>query len=162
MLLIDEYSLKGSDRVKINTLGPTQLPVLPEREIGARVDKSLGHFASDLLKNQDGQSRQKMTALLSAIDDSGKRLGEVPTYSELKKYREVVRQFIGEAVGRMYSLSSQQGWDRSGRQKVYTIIKKVDATLESLSEDVRQGQDRQLDILAKHDSLRGMLVDLFM
>jgi len=162
MIFIVEYSLKGSDRVKINTLGSSQLPVLPEREIGARVDKSLGHFASDLLRNQDGQSRQKMTALLSAIDDSGKRLGEVPTYSELKKYREGVRQFIGEAVGRMYSLSSQQGWDRSGRQKVYTIIKKVDATLESLSEDVRQGQERQLDILAKHDSLRGMLVDLFM
>jgi len=148
--------------MKINTSGSAPLPTLPERETSARVDKSLGHFASDLLKNQDGQSREKMTALLSAIDSQGKRLGEVPTYSELKKYREVVRQFIGEAVGRMYSLSSQQGWDRSGRQKVYTIIKKVDATLESLSEDVRQGQERQLDILAKHDSLRGMLVDLFM
>jgi len=148
--------------VKINTLGPAQLPILPERETGPRVDKSLGHFASDLLKNQDGQSREKMTALLTAVDYHGKRLGEVPTYSELKKYREVVRQFVGEAVGRMYTLSSQQGWDRSGRQKVYTIIKKVDATLESLSEDVRQGQERQLDILAKHDALRGMLVDLFM
>jgi len=143
-------------------MGPTQLPILPEREIGARVDKSLGHFASDLLKNQDGQSREKMTALLTAIDQHGKRLSDVPTYSELKQYREVVRQFVGEAVGRMYRLSSQQGWDSSGRQKVYTIIKKVDATLESLSEDVRQGQGRQLDILAKHDSLRGMLVDLFM
>ena len=157
-----EYSLKGRDCVKINTVGTAQLPILLERESGVRVDKSLGHFASDLLKNQDGQSREKMTALLSAIDNQGKRLGDVPTYSELKKYREVVRQFVGEAVGRMYSLSSQQGWDRSGRQKVYTIIKKVDATLESLSEDVRQGQERQLDILAKHDSLRGMLVDLFM
>jgi uncharacterized protein YaaR (DUF327 family) len=143
-------------------LGPAQLPIIPEREIGVRADKSLGHFASDLLKNQDGQSRERMTELLTAIDHHGKRLGEVPTYSELKKYREVVRQFIGEAVGRMYSLSSQQGWDRSGRQKVYTIIKKVDTTLESLSEDVRQGQERKLDILAKHDNLRGMLVDLFM
>lgn len=148
--------------MKINTVGTAQLPILTEREAGTRVDKSLGHFASDLLKNQDGQSRERMTALLAAIDDHGKRLGEVPTYSELRKYREVVRQFVGEAVGRMYSLSSQQGWDRSGRQKVYTIIKKVDATLESLSEDVRQGQERKLDILAKHDNLRGMLVDLFM
>jgi len=148
--------------VKINTSGPAQLPVLPEREIGPRVDKSLGHFASDLLKNQDGQSREKMTALLTAIDQQGKRLGDVPTFSELKKYREVVRQFVGEAVGRMYSLSSQQGWDRSGRQKVYTIIRKVDATLESLSEDVRHGQERHLEILDKHGSLRGMLVDLFM
>jgi hypothetical protein len=148
--------------MKVNNVGSTQLPVLPERETSTRADKSLGHFASDLLKNQDGQSRERMTALLTAIDTHGKRLGEVPTYSELKQYREVVRQFIGEAVGRMYTLQSQQGWDRSGRQKVYTIIKKVDATLESISEDVRHGQERHLDIMAKHDSVRGMLVDLYM
>lgn len=148
--------------MKINNLGPAQLPVHSERETSIRPDKSLGHFASDLLKNQDGQSRERMTTLLTAIDNQGKKLGEVPTYSELRKYREVVRQFIGEAVGRMYTLQSQQGWDRSGRQKVYTIIKKVDETLENLSEDVRQGQERQLDIMAKHDSIRGMLVDLYM
>ena len=148
--------------MKINTLGPAKLPMISERETGGRVDKSLGHFASDLLQQQDGKSRERMAALLEQVDSHGKRLGEVPTYSELKKYREVIRQFIGEAVGRMYTLSSQQGWDRSGRQKVYTIIKRVDETLESLSEDVRQGQERQLDIMAKHDSLRGMLVDLYM
>lgn len=148
--------------MKINNLGTAPLPNLSEREIGTRTDKSLGHFASDLLKNQDGQSRERMTELLKAIDLHGKQLSDTPTYSELKQYREVVRQFIGEAVGRMYSLSSQQGWDRSGRQKVYTIIKKVDSTLESLSEDVRQGQERKLDIMAKHDAVRGMLVDLFM
>ena len=148
--------------MKINTVGPAQLPIVPEREPGARVEKSLGHFASDLLKNQDGQSRERMTELLTAIDHHGKRLGDVPTFHELKQYREVVREFVGEAVSRMYSLSSQQGWDSSGRQKVYTIIKKIDATLESLSEDVRHGQERQFDILAKHDSLRGMLVDLFL
>jgi len=148
--------------MKVNNMGSAQLPVLADRETSTRSDKSLGHFATDLLKNQDGQSRERMTELLTAIDAQGKKLGEVPTYSELRQYRDVVRQFIGEAVGRMYTLQSQQGWDRSGRQKVYTIIKKVDATLESLSEDVRQGQSRQLDIMAKHDSVRGMLVDLYM
>ena len=152
---------KAVTGMKINNLGPAQLPVLPERETGSTVDKSLGHFASELLQNQDGQSRERMTALLTEIDQRGKQLGETPTYTELKKYREVIRQFVGEAVGRMYSLSSQQGWDRSGRQKVYTIIKKVDVTLESLSEDVRQGQERKLEILAKHDAIRGMLVDLY-
>lgn len=44
-----------------------------------------------------------MTELLNAIDYHGKRLSETPTYSELQ-CREVVRQFVGEAVGRMYSL----------------------------------------------------------
>jgi uncharacterized protein YaaR (DUF327 family) len=148
--------------MKINNLGATQLPSLPERDSGSKAEKSQSHFSSDLLKNQDGQSRERLNALLAEIDKRGKRLGEVPTYSELKKYREVIRQFVGEAVGRMYTLQSQQGWDRHGRQKVYTIIKKVDATLDSLTEDVRVGEERQLDILAKQDAIRGMLVDLYM
>jgi len=148
--------------MKINTLGTPQLPSPLERDTTNKTETSQGHFASDLLKNQDGQSRERLNALLVEIDNQGKKLGEVPTYSELKKYREVVRQFVGEAVGRMYTLQSQQGWDRHGRQKVYTIIKKVDATLDSLTEDVRQGQEKKLDILAKQDAIRGMLVDLYM
>lgn len=148
--------------MKINNLGNTQLPSLLEREAGSKAEKFQGHFSSDLLKNQDGQSRERLNSLLAEIDKRGKQLGEVPTYSELKKYREVIRQFVGEAVGRMYTLQSQQGWDRHGRQKVYTIIKKVDATLDSLTEDVRVGEERQLDILAKQDAIRGMLVDLYM
>ncbi len=71
-------------------------------------------------------------------------------------------KFVGEAVGQMYTLQSQAGWDRHGRQKIYTIVKKVDETLESLTEDVRQGQERRLDIMAKQDAIRGMLVDLYM
>lgn len=147
--------------MKINNLGTAQLPSLVERDSGSKSERAAGHFSSDLLKSQDGQSRERLNALLEEIDKRGKRLGEVPTYGELKKYREVIRQFVGEAVGRMYTLQSQQGWDRHGRQKVYTIIKKVDATLDSLTEDVRAGEERQLDILAKQDAIRGMLVDLY-
>lgn len=40
-------------------------------------------------------------------------------------------------------------------------MKKIDETLESLTEDVKQGQERQLAILEKMDSIRGMLVDLY-
>lgn len=148
--------------MKINKLGTANLPVPTERETGSRTEKSTGHFASDLLKQQDGQSRERLNALLEEITRQGRQLGEVPTYSELKKYRELVRNFVGEAVGRMYSLQSQCGWDRHGRQKMYTVIRKVDQTLEELTEDVRFGQERQLQIMAKQDAIRGMLVDLYM
>ena len=61
----------------------------------------------------------------------------------------------------MYDVESGTGWDRRGRQKAYTLVRKVDETLESLTEDVRSGQEKQLDILAKMDSIRGMLVDMY-
>ena len=60
----------------------------------------------------------------------------------------------------MYSLESRHGWDRKGRQKVFTLVRKIDEKLAELTEDVRTGQDKQLSILEKHGIIRGLLVDL--
>ncbi len=148
--------------MKINKLGSGNPLTIPERDNAGKAEQTQGHFASNLMKQQDDRYKERLNALMSKIDEQGQRLGQVPTYAELKKYRELVRSFVGEAVGRMYSLQSQAGWDRQGRQKVYTIIRKVDTTLESMTEDVRSGQEKQLDIMAKQDAIRGMLVDLYM
>ena len=65
-------------------------------------------------------------------------------------------------MNRMYELHSQAGWDRMGRQKVYTTVRKIDKKLEEMAEKIRLGQSDQLDIVASHDAIRGMLVDLYM
>lgn len=147
--------------MKINKTGSASVPILPEREAGGKADKTSGFFAADLMKAADKQGKERLNALLEEITEQGKRLGKVPTYSELKAYRELVRKFIGEAVGNMYSLHSQTGWDRHGRQKAYTIIRQVDDKLAEITEDVRHGQERQLAIMEKLDAVRGMLVDLY-
>lgn len=147
--------------MKIGKMGALNPPLISERDLSGKAEKAGQSFSADLLKSQDDHYKERLNALLSQITEQGKRLGQVPTYAELKNYRELVRSFIGEAVGRMYTLQSQAGWDRQGRQKVYTIIKKVDNTLIELAEDVRQGQSKQLDIMAKQDAIRGMLVDLY-
>ena len=133
----------------------------PETETRQRVESSQHGFSVDLSKESDQQVRQHLEELLGKIQQQGKRLGETPTFSELKSYRELVKKFMSEAVGKMYDVESGAGWDRRGRQKAYTLVKTVDATLESLTEDVRHGQERQLTILAKMDSIRGMLVDMY-
>jgi uncharacterized protein YaaR (DUF327 family) len=61
----------------------------------------------------------------------------------------------------MYMLQNRTGWDRRGRQKVYTLVQQIDATLAELTEMVKEGQENQLEILAKLDAIRGMLVDLY-
>ena len=148
--------------MKINKMGTTN-PAFPlERESGGKVEKSSDPFALNLAKSQDSQSREKLEELMEAIAAQGKRLALVPTFGELKSYRELVREFLGEAVGRMYNLQSQSGWDRQGRQKVFTTVKQIDSTLASLTEDVRLGQERQLNIANKLGAIQGMLVDLYM
>ncbi|MCX7780866.1 MAG: YaaR family protein [Negativicutes bacterium] len=147
--------------MKISKMGTSALPPLADREGGGKTDRTNGFFAAELMKAADKQAKERLQSLLADITAQGKRLSQAPTYSELKAYRELVRKFVGEAVGNMYSLQSQTGWDRHGRQKMFTIIKQIDDTLASLTEDVRQGQERQLAILEKLDAVRGMLVDLY-
>ena len=126
-----------------------------------KIESSQRGFAVDLSKEANQQTRQRLEELMGKIQEQGKRLGQTPTFSELKSYRELVKKFMSEAAGQMYDVESGAGWDRRGRQKAYTLVKTVDEKLESLTEDVRQGQERQLAILEKLDSIRGMLVDLY-
>lgn len=147
--------------MKVNNFGLSNQPILSDRDQGDKTEKTGDYFASDLLKTQEKHSDERLQMLLADIDESGRRLSQMPTYSELKSYREHIRKFIGEAVSRMYTLESRAGWDRHGRQKMYTTIRQIDEKLAEMAEDVRSGQDRQLSIMAKHDAVRGMLVDLY-
>ena len=119
-------------------------------------------FSMELADQEQSMSREAMDRLLEQIDEQGARLSKTPTFDELRSYRALIQSFIGEAVGSMYELRTQAGWDRLGRQKVYTSVRKIDKKLEELTEKIRLGQANQLDIIASHDAIRGMLVDLYM
>ena len=119
-------------------------------------------FSAELLEQNGRVTSEQMDKLLRQIDEQGARLSRTPTYDELKSYRTLIRNFVGEAVNSMYELHTQAGWDRMGRQKVYTTVRKIDKKLEEMAEKIRLVQADQLDIAASHDVIRGLLVDLYM
>ena len=119
-------------------------------------------FSAELLEQNGRVTSEQMDKLLRQIDEQGARLSRTPTYDELKSYRTLIRNFVGEAVNSMYELHTQAGWDRMERQKVYTTVRKIDKKLEEMAEKIRLGQADQLDVAASHDVIRGLLVDLYM
>ena len=128
-----------------------------------RVNNKVPSFESELADQQDeGTTREQMEELLRKIDEQAIKLSKTPTYDELKAYRTMIKNFVGTAVSMMYELHSQAGWDRMGRQRVYTTVRKVDKKLEEMAEKIRLGHADQLDVVASHDAIRGMLVDLYM
>lgn len=146
--------------MKISKSGGAGPSPLAEQEAGVRTEKVESRFAAELSRAQDAQSQEHLDRLLDKITEQGRRLAEVPTYGELKVYRDLVSSFLKEAVGRMYTLKSQAGWDHHGRRRIYSIIKEVDKQLAGLAEDIRLGQERGLNILARVDAIRGLLVDI--
>ena len=125
-------------------------------------DKELS-FETELMEQQsEGVSHDEMEAMLKKIDEQAARLSKTPTYDELKEYRTLIKNFVGAAVSNMYEVRTSAGWDRMGRQRVYTTVRKIDRKLEDMAEHIRLGQADQLDIVAAHDAIRGMLVDWYM
>ena len=125
-------------------------------------DKELS-FEAELLEQQDeGVSHEEMEAMLKKIDDQAARLTKTPTYDELKEYRTLIKNFVSAAISNMYEVHTSAGWDRMGRRRVYTTVRKIDNRLEEMAEKIRLGQSEQLDVIAAHDAIRGMLVDIFM
>ena len=135
---------------------------MPRAETEAGVRGATADFSMELADQESSMSREAMDRLLEQIDKQGARLSKSPTFDELRSYRSLIQSFIGEAVGTMYELHTQAGWDRLGRQKVYTSVRKIDRKLEEMAEKIRLGQADQLDIIASHDAIRGLLVDLYM
>lgn len=148
--------------MKIDTMtahGPSMSRIHSEDE---HIQDADTDFSAELLDQQDAISSEQLDKLLKKIDEQGARLSRTPTYDELKSYRSLIKNFVSEAVSHMYELHTQSGWDRMGRQKSYTTVRKIDKKLEEMAEKIRLGQADQLSIIASHDQIRGMLVDLYM
>lgn len=149
--------------VKIGTMPTPQSPFEILHEGGGRVQEKDNRFAEELFDQQsEGVSHEEMEAMLKKIDEQAGRLSRTPTYEELREYRTMIKNFVGAAVSNMYELNTTAGWDRMGRQRVFTIVRKIDRKLEEMAEKIRLGQSDKLDIVASHDAIRGMLVDLYM
>ena len=149
--------------VKIARTGAPASPFELLRGVGEHpLDRELSFEAELMEQQQEGIPHEEMEAMLKKIDEQAARLTKTPTYDELKQYRTLIKDFIGAAVNNMYEVHTSAGWDRMGRQRAYTTVRKIDLKLEEMAEKIRLGQSAQLDIIASHDAIRGMLVDLFM
>ena len=132
-----------------------------ERAMSGRIAGADTSFSAELNDQERSLTREELEQLLKKIDEQGARLTNTPTYDELKSYRTLVKDFVGEAISRMYSLHTSAGWDRLGRQKAYTTVRRIDEELEAMAEHIRLGQADPLTIVAGQDAIRGMLVDLY-
>lgn len=114
------------------------------------------------LKHSAAETRKQLcTAILAKIDQQSAALKKSLTVAGVKQYRELVGEFMKEALRDSYQLTGESKWDRMGNRKEYVIVKKVNESLEELMAALADQAKEQLDLIAKLDEIRGMLVDLY-
>ena len=97
--------------------------------------------------------------LLQSLARQGRRLAVQPSGAELSGYRDLVREFLNEEVGRIYSQQAQAMYASPDRRGTFAAIKQIDALLAEITADIRDGQPACQD---KLDTIRDLLADLYM
>ena len=90
----------------------------------------------------------------------GKKLGKHVDVRDMRRYRKLIQEFMNEIVNRSHKFSRENFLDRRGRHRVYGMIKRVNAALDELAQELMKDEKDHLLILDKIDEIRGLLLDI--
>ncbi|WP_029098049.1 YaaR family protein [Brevibacillus thermoruber] len=116
----------------------------------------------ELIKGEDQRmSQERLTRLLQDIDRQGQILARSRSIRDFYHYKNLVKQFMEEAVKHGIALDDRRGVNRRGRSRLYKIVKEVDAELLKLADELLSDQAPMIDLLARIGEIRGMLINLY-
>lgn len=120
-----------------------------------------GSFKFTLVSNIEQQDLQaRLNVLVEDIASQGKRITKHMDVVDMKKYRELIKEFMNEIVNHSHKFSRQNFLDKRGRHRVYGMIKLIDKNLDDLALELMKDEKDSLAILSKIDEIRGLLLDL--
>lgn len=105
-------------------------------------------------------SKDTLNRLLERINAQGELIAQRRDISDVRKYRELVSDFMEEATRSAYRTDKEGSFDSKGRFKEYAVVKKINAEVETLTRQVLDDQKDNLAILDQLGTIRGLLVDL--
>lgn len=142
--------------IKVNQMQPvTQVqPTVPLPEAD-------GSFKFTLISNIEEQGlKERLNLMMEEITQQGKKLGKHMDVRDMKKYRQLIKDFMNEVVNRSHKFSRENFLDRRGRHRVYGMIKLIDKNLDELALELIKDEKDTIAILNKIDEIKGLLLDI--
>ncbi|OPX45819.1 hypothetical protein CLHUN_02920 [Ruminiclostridium hungatei] len=152
------FAIKIQDASK-NPSGINAIPGRDERAIRNERDVA---FSATLKKMEFQNYEERIRVLADKIQTQGKKLEKKADIRDLKVYKQLISEFLDEAVSHSHSFTKKSFLDRRGRHRVYAIIKKINDELIELTNEVIKSEQDNLSILKKLDDIRGLILDLLL
>lgn len=135
------------------------IPGRDERQI--RNDREAA-FSSQMKKLEFANYEERVKVLADKILSQGKKLEKKADIRDLKIYKQLISEFLEEAVSQSHQFTKKNFLDRRGRHRVYALIKKINAELIELTNEVIKTEQDNLKILQKLEDIRGLILDLLL
>ncbi len=118
-------------------------------------------FKFTLISNiEEASLKERLNLMLEDIVQQGKKIAKRTDISEMRQYRQLIKEFLNEIVNRSHQFSRENFLDRRGRHRVYGIVKLIDKNLDELAEELIKDEKDNIAILNKIDEIRGLLLDI--
>lgn len=120
-----------------------------------------GSFKFTLASNiEEKELQSKLNQLMEDITSQGEKIGKHMDVRDMKKYRELVKDFMNEVINRSHEFSRENFLDRRGRHRVYGIVKLVNKNLDDLAQELMKDEKDHINVLSKVGEIRGLLLDI--
>lgn len=123
---------------------------------------SLNTAENSALIEIDNLSREEaIIALQDIVYSAGDALADQVSPENIAAYRKAVKDFMNYVVSEAYDVKNIIKASIDPRkQKSWTLVKVIDAKLDKLAGELIYNQLKKIEILARIDEIKGLLVDL--
>ncbi len=111
-------------------------------------------------KLENTELYDRLRKMLEDISAQGEKLVKHIDIKDMKRYRELIKEFVNEVVTNSHQFSRENFLDRRGRHRVYGLVKLVDKELDELAQELMKEEKSSLGILARVDEIKGLLLDM--
>ncbi len=149
-------------KIQDTSNNPSSIKAIPGRDERTIRNEREAAFSTSLKKMEFKNYEERIRVLADKIQSQGKKLEKKADIRDLKVYKQLISEFLDEAVSHSHSFTKKNFLDRRGRHRVYAIIKKVNEELIELTNEVLKSEQDNLSILKKLDDIRGLILDLLL
>ena len=114
-------------------------------------------FAKQLSSTGKESIQDSLDELMTVIEDAGVNLLKSPTDANLSFYKESVKAFMNKALNQSYVF--EQNFDVHNR--LYIVVREVDKQLIALTDHLINKQYRPMELIARLQEIKGMLLDMY-
>lgn len=118
-------------------------------------------FRFTLISNIEEKELQgRLSTMMADITQQGEKIAKHMDIRDMRKYREMIKNFMNEIVNRSHEFSRENFLDRRGRHRVFGIIRQVDKNLDELATELLKDEKDNITILGKVNEIQGLLLDI--
>ncbi|MBV4419199.1 YaaR family protein [Clostridium tyrobutyricum] len=139
--------------MEISRIGRSSSPTSKTRSIKVKKD-----FSESFNSQMEKKSHEQLKDMFNNIKKKGNRLSITKCYSDVKEYKNMIKEYLKSVLNYMYSVKK----DISFWQTQYFItVETIDDKLEELTNMLITEQKDNLNVASTIDDISGLLVDIY-